>query len=281
MKKHLKHFIRLVNFEFERMFKFLASIMAIVVISNLVGFVVVPLSYMSSANEMMQRESWTVQQFIDNNELFSIYNVFRSFWMTGPIALGAIGLLLFSIFIWYREWFGKNTFVYRLLMLPVPRMQIYFSKLLVILVGIFSLLSIQLIMLWIGNQIIPNFVSNDLYQELGVAELLSSSALSFLIHNNIYEFLSIYGVGIVALLVLFTAILPERSFRVKGLIFGFIYCVITLATIISPLLIPIIAQNRYILFTSEQVALHAVMIVIVGVTSIFISRYLLKHKITV
>ena len=79
MKKHLKHFIRLVNFEFERMFKFLASIMAIVVISNLVGFVVVPLSYMSSANEMMQRESWTVQQFIDNNELFSIYNVFRSF----------------------------------------------------------------------------------------------------------------------------------------------------------------------------------------------------------
>lgn len=281
MKKQLKHFIRLVNFEFERMFKFLASIMAIVVISNLVGFIVVPLSYMSNANETMQRESWTVQQFIENNEYFSIYNVFRSFWMTGPIALGVIGLLLFSIFIWYREWFGKNTFVYRLLMLPVPRMQIYFSKLLVILVGIFSLLSIQLIMLWIGNQIVPNMVSSDLYQELGVAELINGSALSFMIHDNIYEFSAIYGAGIVVLLVLFTAILLERSFRIKGLIFSFIYCIVALAIIISPLLIPFVAQNDYILFTSEQVGLHAGMIVIVGVSSIFTSRYLLKHKITV
>lgn len=281
MKKQLKHFIRLVNFEFERMFKFLASIMVIVVISNLVGFIVVPLSYMSNANEMMQRESWTVQQFIDNNEMFSIYNVFRSFWMTGPIALGVIGLLLFSIFIWYREWFGKNTFVYRLLMLPVPRMQIYFSKLLVILVGIFSLVSLQLIMLWIGNQIIPNMVSNDLYQELGVTELISGSALSFMIHNNIYEFLASYGTGIVALLVLFTAILLERSYRVKGLIFGFVYCVVVLAITISPLLVPFIAKNDYILFTSEQVTLHTLMIVIVGMISIFVSRHLLKHKITV
>lgn len=281
MKNHLKHFIRLVNFEFERMFKFLASIMAIVVISNLVGFIVVPLSYMSNANETMQIESWTVQQFIENNEMFSIYNVFRSFWMTGPIALGVIGLLLFSIFIWYREWLGKNTFIYRLLMLPVPRMQIYFSKLLVILIGIFSLVSLQLIMLWIGNQIIPNLVSNDLYQELGVTELINRSALSFMIYNNIYAFLASYGAGIVALLVLFTAILLERSFRIKGFIIGFIYCIVALAITISPLLIPIIAQNRYILFTSEQVGLHAVMIVIVGISSIFTSRYLLKHKITV
>ena len=46
----------------------------------------------------------------------------------GPIALCVAVLIIYVFFIWYRDWFGKNTFIYRLLMLPTASIQYLFSK---------------------------------------------------------------------------------------------------------------------------------------------------------
>ena len=46
----------------------------------------------------------------------------------GPIALCVVVLIIYVFFIWYRDWLGKNTFIYRLLMLPTARIQCLFSK---------------------------------------------------------------------------------------------------------------------------------------------------------
>ena len=37
-------------------------------------------------------------------------------------------LIIYVFFIWYRDWLGKNTFIYRLLMLPTARIQCLFGK---------------------------------------------------------------------------------------------------------------------------------------------------------
>ena len=36
--------------------------------------------------------------------------------------------MIYVFFIWYRDWLGKYTFAYRLLMLPTTRINIYFAK---------------------------------------------------------------------------------------------------------------------------------------------------------
>lgn len=282
MKKHLKHFIRLVNFEFERMHKFLLGIMIILVLSNLAGYIVGPLNYVNKANETMKLESLNTEQYIEAYGSFSLENLTKSLWILGPIALGIIGFLFYAIFIWYREWLGKNTFIYRLLMLPVPRMHIYFSKLLMIFLGIFSLLSLQILSLWVGSFIVSSLTPAEFLDVLTVSEVIAFSYVFQLILPSVFEvLLGVYAIGFIAILVLFTIVLLERSYHVKGIILGILYAIVSLGLIISPNLIPLIAKNNYILFNSEILMLIGLFSFIVGLVSILISRYLLKNKITV
>lgn len=282
MNQSLKHFIRLVNFEFERMYKFLFTIMGILVVANLAGYVLLPLQYMNNARETMRVDSLTVAQFLENNDPFSMYPVSISLWILGPIALGIIGFLFYSIFIWYREWFGKNTFIYRLLMIPISRMQIFFAKFLMIFIGVFSLLALQIISLWIGEMIVSSLVSSEFYASYNLLEILQLNyILETIFPANWEVFLGSYVIGFVAILVLFTVILFERSYRIKGLIMGIGYAIACLLFVISPNLIPYLVKNHHILFASEILLLIFGLTLIVGAISILISRFLLKHKITV
>ena len=49
-------------------------------------------------------------------------------WFLGPIALCIAALIIYVFFIWYRDWLGKNTFAYRLLMLPTDSNEYLFSE---------------------------------------------------------------------------------------------------------------------------------------------------------
>ncbi|GEL66407.1 hypothetical protein [Marinilactibacillus psychrotolerans] len=282
MKNQLKHFIRLVNFEFERMYKFLFSIMTILILTNLAGYIIGPLAYVKNANDIMKSESLNVSQYIEFYGSFSLESITGSLWIQGPIALGIIGFLFFSIFIWYREWLGKNTFIYRLLMLPISRMHIYFAKLLMVFIGIFSLLSLQIFSLWIGSLILPNLIPAGFFNAMTISEVISRGTIFPILLPNILEvFLGAYGLGLVSILVLFTIILLERSYHIKGLLLGILYATICFGFVVSPNLILVIFKNNFILFNSELIILMSIFAFIVGVSSILISRYLLKNKITV
>ncbi|SFK18839.1 hypothetical protein SAMN04488569_101439 [Marinilactibacillus piezotolerans] len=282
MKKQLQYFIRLVNFEFERMYKFLLGIMIILILSNFAGYIIGPLNYVSKANETMKLESLSTTQYIETYGSFSLETLTRSLWILGPIALGIIGFLFYSIFIWYREWLGKNTFIYRLLMLPTSRMHIYFAKLLIIFVGIFSLLSLQIISLWIGSFIISSLTPPEFFSAMTVSEVVRTGIIfPMILPNTLEVFLGIYSLGLVAISVLFTIILLERSYRIKGFPLGIFYALASIGFIISPNLVSLIAKNNYILFNSELIIIVVIFALIVGLVSLLISRYLLKNKITV
>ncbi|MFC6464680.1 hypothetical protein ACFP65_06740 [Marinilactibacillus sp. GCM10026970] len=282
MKKQLTHFIRLVNFEFERMFKFLVGIMAIVVVSNLIGFIYVPLSYMSYARETMASQSLSIAQYLSTYSPFSLNTVLGSLWIYGPLALGIIGFMFFAIFTWYREWFGKNTFVHRLLMLPISRMYIYSAKVLTVFLGIFSLLTLQYIVIWIGQFISRSLISSEFYIRVSLANAFDSNQiLQFLLPSSVELFFTFYLLGFLFILVLYTAILLERSYRIRGFLMGLVFGIFSLLLVVSPHLLPTILRNHYILFPSEQLLATLLLSIVVGIVSIGLSRYLLKHKITI
>lgn len=282
MKKSLKSLLNLTSFEFDRISKFLYVLIAITLAANLTGYIMTPLRYVNRLNAYMVQESATSQQAVQNFGELSYFEVMSTEWIFGPVALGISGLLLYSLFIWYREWMGKNTFAYRLLMLPVPRMHLFYSKLVILYLSIFTLISVQIISLFVGFQIFSAIVPGEWQSSMTfISALNMHSFFYYILPLDPWFFLSINGIGIVFLLVLFTVILMERSFSFKGIVLGIAYAVSVLFIALLPAFLPDIIGNHYFFYTSELIALIIILLGLISFASIMISHYLLNKKITI
>lgn len=282
MKKTLKAFLNLTAFELDRLSKFLYTLIGVTLVANMIGYAWAPMRYISRMNEFMNIQSATSQQAIDHYGLFSFYHAINTIWIVGPIIIGISGFLFYAVFIWYREWFGKNTFAYRLLMLPVPRMTLFFSKLIVIYIGIFSLIATQIISLFIGFQLVSAIIPNDWFAGTTALEAINIHPMfMYILPVDTLYFLTINGIGLVFLIVLFTLILMERSFAVKGIMIGIVYAGTALALAVSPFFFDSMLQNHYLLYPSEVALILIGMMTFITVTSLLVSRHLLSKKITI
>src|SRR5699024_2551778 len=75
---------------------------------------------------------------------FSLIDVTYSIGFVAPIGIGVAALLFYMFFIWYRDWFARNAFIYRLLTLPTSRMNVYFAKLTTIILTVIGLVAYQI-----------------------------------------------------------------------------------------------------------------------------------------
>lgn len=282
MKKSFKQFIKLTNFEFERIFKFLAALIGLTFASNIIGSIYLSSRFMNQFNEFAKQGAATTEQATQQFGHFSFFNLVNSFWINGPIAIGISALLFYAFFTWYREWSGKNTFIYRLLILPVNRMNIFFSKLSTIFIAIFSLLASQMVSLAISYPIVSLIVDSDLLEKTSLMESISQYlTFHYLFPINPWLFLAINGIGLTFLIVLFTLILMERSYGIKGMILGVLYGFLSIVFLLSPFYLPDLLNNYYILYGSETMFLSILSFSLLGVISLFISRHLINKKITV
>src|SRR5699024_1513136 len=154
------------------------------------------------------------EQFLQEYWSFSLANATYSLIFLAPIALGVVGLIFYMFFIWYRDWFARNTFIYRLLMLPTNRMNIYFSKLATIMMTVLGMVVFQIIFLNIYNQITKLIVPIVYRLDFEMGIIVEGAAyLPIVIPSNVSSFFIAYGLGLAFVIVIFTAILFERSFK--------------------------------------------------------------------
>ncbi|MCC5890927.1 MAG: hypothetical protein JJU01_10170 [Alkalibacterium sp.] len=282
MKKTLKALLNLTTFEFDRISRFLYVLIGITLTANLTGYILTPVRYVNRMNAHMVQNSVTDQQALQAFGELSFSDVISTVWILGPVALGISGLLLYSFFIWYREWFGKNTFAYRLLMLPVPRMHLFYSKLVVIYISIFTLIAVQIISLFIGFQLVSAIVPGEWLRSMTFLSALNMHPFFYyVLPLEPWFFIAINGIGIVFLLVLFTVILMERSFSVKGIMLGITYGIAALFTALLPAFLPEVVGNHYFFYNSELLILTILLLSFISFASIMISRFLLNRKITI
>lgn len=282
MKEKIKEFIKLTNFEFERMSKFLFGLIGFTLVTNLIAYFLVPLLYMRRVNEYISTNSATISEAKEMFAPFSFFSMTNSFWIMGPILAGITALLFYSVFTWYREWFGKNTFAYRLLILPISRMTIFFSKLVNIFIAIFALIASQMLSFAMGYPIVNMLIDKAFLSDMSLIESFRMNlSFHYLFPFHPKMFLMIIGVGLVFLISLFTFILFERSYGIKGIILGILYGVLSSLVIALPIFIPNLLKNYYILYGSESTFLLVFSFTLVAISSLFISRYLLNKKITV
>ena len=277
----MNRFIKLVNMELNRFSKLLFGMIIGVFIIQVAGLVIYAKSYMSQANESFMT-GVSKETFIYNNGLYGMSNYVDSLIFNAPIALCAGSIFLYIFLIWYRDWTGKGSFIYRLLMIPTSRMNIYFAKLTALLLLVFSLVSVQLIYLLIESQIMKWFISADYLADGSIHSLIKSSDyISTVLPTTFTQFLLSYGAGFIILTVLFSTILLERSFKWKGILLAILYCAAVIAIFVSPLiLIEFLGLNAYF-YSSEIVIIESCVAIILGAVSILFSRYLLINKVTV
>lgn len=276
----MKNFWKLLNFELNRFSKMYYLLIAVIAVLQIGSVLFSVNSYMNNLNKALA-SGQTGPQYLEMYGKMSLTQVMNSSLLyVLSIVFGVAVLGIYLFFIWYRDWFGKNAFIYRLLMLPTSRMNLYFSKAAAILLMTFGLLAVQAVLLYVEQQIIQGWVPRDYRSGIQFYHLIEGSQIAFVLPTEFPSFVLRYAGGIVILFTLFTAILFERSYRLRGAIAGLFYCIASMIVFALPMLLETLspAINMY----PNELALSMIASgLIVLVAAMLIGRYLLKNKVTV
>src|SRR5699024_6606482 len=144
-----------------------------------------------------------------------------------------------------------------------------------------GLVALQIFLLPIDSAIMKWLVPLDYRIDLSIDQMIGAfHYLAIIFQYNFFDFVIHFAIGFMAVFVLFMAILFGCSFGIKVMILGVIYCEFTLLLIISPGILTVIYEKT-LLYPKEYFVLEVVLCLIVVVTSIIVSRFLLNNKITV
>ncbi|SNT09414.1 hypothetical protein SAMN05444672_106141 [Bacillus sp. OK838] len=278
----MMRYLKLVNFEINRFSKIYISLLLITLVSQFAGVIIVTKSLLNNAREIISREKLSEATYITQyGGGIDFTHIANTLWFLGPIALSAVALIFYIFLIWYRDWFGKNTFIYRLLMLPTSRLSIYLSKATAIFLMVLGLIAFQIIILPMENALFNSYAPESLLKmemsTFAIAKL--NSVLNLVIPGTFTQFLFYYGIGLMIMSILFTAIMFERSFRIKGIILGLVYVGISAAVFLAPVFV--MESGNFYFYPNEILGLQLALGIILTGLSIWLGSWLLKNRVTV
>lgn len=268
-------FIRLLEFELGRLLRFLIPAIILSAVIQFISLFGTIANYNQYLKESLE-SNVTMPQF-------SMHDVTGSGLFPVAILIVPLLFVFYSLFTWYREWLGKNTFIYRLLMLPISRMSIFFSKAITFLIGGLIAFLTQFGLYAIISVIFESAIQPEYFTALNIHNFQHPYEMVQLIlfPTTSFEFLHTYGFAFAALLVLFTAILMERSFNVKGAILGIIYFIAYFVGYSFISMISTIESIPWVIRPSHIFLMQGAYILILMVISALISQLLLKNKVRV
>lgn len=228
----MNRILTLYNIEFKRIYKLYFLLIGTLFIANLAG--VMKTLYDSVKRISLENNLPMNIDILKTNLGYSFINEFtkNDIYVYGSMALGVAILfcLLYATIIWYRDYYSKSKTIYILLSLPQPKFNIYLAKLIMVIVMIYGVIACQFLFWYVDLNIIkilagissPNFanVYSNMMQSVNQINVVSPYLLDFLM-------IDLFGV-ILAVVVIFTGVLIERSFKKVGVLLGVGYILITI-----------------------------------------------------
>jgi hypothetical protein len=278
----MKRYAKLVHYELHRFRKIYAALLLVTVLSQFAGLFIYTHGYLSRMRDEIATGGISEAQYGVKFVLARFDQWCNgSLWFNGPIALCAAALLLYVFLNWYRDWLGKNMFIYRLLMLPAPRAALYMAKLTVILLAVLGLVAFQLLLLPLQNAMFNAIIPSDLRITATAFDIVANQPLlRILIPQTFAEFVLYYVGGTAGVVVVFTAILLERSYRAKGAIGGILMCVAAVVVFLLPMLL-LESRLPNVLYPSELFAIELVVGILIAGASLWLGLILLNKKVSV
>jgi len=278
----VKNFAKLVNFEFNRFFKLYVTLLIVVFGIQTAGVLFHTFNYKKLTNDIVMRGEMTEIEFVEMHGTFSMEDVIMSSLYVLPIYIGIAAIVFYTFFIWYRDWFAKHTFIYRLLTLPTKRMNIYLAKLTTMLLITLGYAAMQIVMIAFHTKLTKWMIPQAFRYDYSLFESVDlTGQYSLILTGNALDFFLAYAIILTAIIVIFTAILFERSYRWKGLFIGIVYSVIMLLMTVIPFTIMFMFYYQPRIYPEEAVFIQIGILLLVIVTSLLISRQLINKKVSV
>lgn len=214
----------------------------------------------------------------------SVMVVFHSYLVSTPyilsLGIGMVAMLIFSGWIWYREFWGRGTFMLRLLTLPMKRIQLFTSKFITVMMLILGLIAVQWLTLIIEYQIFTTWldaqmiIKNDTFANIRQLDifyiLYPSTIVNFIIHLLMIAFV---------VLTIFTFVLVERSLWQRTIWSPLASILIIIGVITVPSIIFYI--NEQYLLLDELVLILIASFIFSTVSFLMIGRQYLQKIISV
>lgn len=274
----MNSYLKLVHMEIHRFRTILGGLMLITALFQITALIT------NVRNELAIRKLPTyiprTHGSYDDSLSFALIEFRMQRWFIIPMLLCIAVLAVYVLVIWYRDWVGRSSFIYRLLMLPTARFHIYLAKCTAMILFVFSLLSFQLLLLFIENMIFKIIVPADLRIDSFFSEIIASNrALKILLPSNFEQFIYLYGLGIIAVLVIFTAILIERCYARIGILYGLLYVAASFLVVMIPLLYFGTSGSSSYIYPGEILAVEAFLCGLVLIVSLLLGYRLINKKI--
>lgn len=278
----MNQFLKLLNFEINRFSKLYIGLLMVIFFTQTLGTIFIATSFMKEVKRMDPLSDMGQAEFMDAYWRFEMNQMTYSLPFLAPILVGITALMFYLFFIWYRDWFAKNTFIYRLFTLPTARMNVYFAKLATIMLSVLGLVAFQLVLLVVHRQVVSWIIPKPYRIDHTIAETVTvNEVLRVIMPVESFSFIVYYLLGLAFVVVIFTAILLERSFRLKGIIAGFIYVGLAITIFLLPQPAVYLITGKNYLYPEEIIAVQAVLWIIIMVISLLLSRFLINKKVTV
>ncbi|TQR46297.1 hypothetical protein [Paenibacillus popilliae] len=275
----MNRYLKLVHMEIHRFRYILASLMVVTMVCQFSSFI---LTIKRTLSIKVEKGLGYVEIGLPKILTFPWVILKTREWFILPILFSITVLVLYTILIWYRDWFGRSTFIYRLLILPTKRWMLYVSKLTAIIMFVFSMIAFQLVLLVGENMIFKAMVPAELRTDSTFVEAISmNDALKMLLPKHFEQFIYSYGLGIVAVMVIFTAVLLERSYRRIGVLYAIAYFTGCAVLTVYPVFSSLLDRLNGYLYPDEIYGMQLGVCLLVAVISGCLGCWLLRKKITV
>jgi hypothetical protein len=216
----LNRYLKLVHLEVHRFRYALFGLMVMTAIIQLIWFVHIARVRVDGLREASRLRDIALHKFSFADVIGA-----TQFWFALPILISITVLGLYVFLIWYRDWIGRDKFAYRMFALPMARRNVYLAKATAIFIFVFAMVAFQLLLLLVERQLFDWMVPSEYRMSSLFAEAVTSNQVFDLILLPLdgMRFVVYYGIGILAVFVIFTAVLLERSYRWRGIVYAILY----------------------------------------------------------
>ena len=268
----MNNILNLYNIELKRIYKWLLALLGVLILGNIliVGNIINNTIRQVSGQLRVDKSISLIklQQakiILGEYEISNMINL-----MNLLLGLCVLVCLAYALIIWYRDVFGKNKTGYTLFMLPQNKMNVYIAKALTVITMIYITMLTQILLFIISFSLIKSlagFSSEEMYiilnpriKQLG------------LIQPHFLDFIMINVLGVIlAVVVIFTGIMIQKSFKIPGIILGVAYIV---GSVIIFFLLGNLAE-----YTDQLLLYHGVYYIVLFLVSVGLSYVLLNKKV--
>src|SRR5699024_2833629 len=103
-------------------------LIGVTIILQVTGVIFESKLYIKREGDVIYGDMVSKEEFLLDYRAMSFESIMNSSGVYGRIRIRLVTRVIYLFFIWYRDLFRKNTFIYRLLTIPTARINIYFAK---------------------------------------------------------------------------------------------------------------------------------------------------------